>query len=157
MRRLHDLKVPTGVKRSPRSSRRRAVEQLRTLAQPYRFRVRLDAEGFPFIPGHYGRIEWCCDGVDCWSCPLPGQVALSVYSDRPRLFAKIWAISGVRRHQIGDAEMRAVFPPDALERVASVIRARRRRTQVAARSLSNLRPRTTSGGAEAHSATKSNY
>lgn len=47
--------------------------------------------------------------------------------------------------------MRAVFPPDALERVAAVIRARRRRTQVAARSLSNLRSRTTSGGTEATS------
>ena len=106
----------------------RAVERLPVLAKPYRLRVQVDAEGFPLIPGRYGRIEWLCDGVDCWSCPLPGQLALAVYSDRPRLFGKLWAIPGVMRHQTGDTEMRAVFPPEALEHVAGVIKARRRRT-----------------------------
>jgi hypothetical protein len=62
-----------------------------------------------------GQIEWF-DGRD-----------LAVYSDRPRLFAKLWAIPGVRRHQTGDHEMRAIFPPEALEQVAGVIQARRRR------------------------------
>jgi hypothetical protein len=47
-----------------------------------------------------------------------------VYSDHPRFFAKLWAISGVRRHQTGDQEMRATFPPEALEQVAAVIRAK---------------------------------
>ena len=58
-------------------------------------------------------VEWF-DGRD-----------LAVYSHRPRLFAKIWAIPGVRRHQTGDQEMRAIFPPEALEQVAGVIRAKR--------------------------------
>src|SRR5947209_17792670 len=80
----------------------RAVQQLRALAEPYRFRVRADAEGFPVIPGRYGRIEWHCDGVNCHACPLPGQLALAVYTDRPRLFSKIWSIPGVRRYQTGD-------------------------------------------------------
>ena len=106
----------------------RAVQQLRALAEPYRLRVVADADGFPLIPGRYGRIEWYCDGVNCSSCSLPGQFALAVHTDRPRLFEKLWAISGVRRHQIGDAEMRAVFSPKALEHVAKVIRARRRRS-----------------------------
>src|SRR2546422_8590752 len=88
----------------------RAVAQLRTVAKPYRFRVQADAEGFPIIPGRYGRIEWHCDGLNCYSCQLPGQVALAVYTDRPRLFPKIWSIPSVRRHQTGDSEMRAVFP-----------------------------------------------
>ena len=104
-----------------------AVAQLRALAKPYRFRVQPDAEGFPVIPGRYGRIEWYCDGVNCHSCPLPGQFALAVYSDHSRLFEKLWAIPGVTRHQTGDAEMRAVFPPEALEQVAEVIRAKRKR------------------------------
>lgn len=52
----------------------------------------------------------------------------AVYTDRPRLFAKLWAIPGVRRQQTGDTEMRAVFPTEAFEQVAGVIRARRRRT-----------------------------
>jgi len=110
------------------SLQQRAVELLRALAKPYRLRVQVDAEGFPFIPGRYGQIEWHCDGANCWSCALPGQLALAVYSGRPRLFEKLWAIPGVRRHQTGDREMRAVLPPDALEQVALVIKARRRRS-----------------------------
>jgi hypothetical protein len=121
------------------SLEQRAAEQLRALAKPHRLRVRLDGEGFPVIPARYGQIEWF-DGAD-----------LAVYTTRPRLFARIWAIPGVRRHQTGDTEMRAVFPPSALTHVALVIRARRRRTQAAPRSLGNLRPRATSEIAEATS------
>jgi len=94
---------------------RTASRHLRDLVRPLRLRVTADAEGHPIIPGRYGRIEWF-DGRN-----------LAVYSDRPRLFAKIWAIPGVRRHQTGDQEMRAVFPPEALGLVAEVIQARRRR------------------------------
>ena len=93
---------------------RRAAEQLRALAKPYRFRVRADAEGFPIIPGRYGQIEWF-DGQD-----------LAVYTNRPRLFARLWTIPGVKRHQTGDTEMRAVFPPEALAQVATVIRAHKK-------------------------------
>ena len=120
--------APARAVRRQLSLQQRAVEQLRALAKPYRFRVQVDAEGFPLIPGRYGQIEWQCDGVDCHSCPLPGQVALGVFTDHPRLFEKLWAIPGVRRRQTGDTEMRAVFPPDALQYVAGVIKARRRRT-----------------------------
>jgi hypothetical protein len=64
----------------------------------------------------YGRIEWF-DGRD-----------LAVYCDRPRLFAKLWAIPGVRRWQVRDEEPRGLFPWEALPAVAAPIRARRRRT-----------------------------
>ena len=126
------------------SERQRAVEQLGKVAKLYRFRVQADPEGFPIIPGRHGQIEWYCDGVNCSSCLLPGQFALAVYTDRPRLFTKLWAIPGVKRHQTGDTEMRAVFPAEALEQVATVIRARRKRTQTSPKSLQNLRPRVTS-------------
>jgi hypothetical protein len=116
-----------------RFTQQRAVEQLWALAEPYQFRVQLDAEGFPVISGRYGQIEWYCDGVNCAArsggvCALPGQFALAVHTDRPRLFEKLWAIPGVQRYQTGDTEMRAVFPPQALKQVAKVIKARRRRT-----------------------------
>jgi hypothetical protein len=75
--------------------------------------VVIDPEGFPLIPGRCGRIEW-----------FDGRV-LAVYSDHPRVFAKIWAIPSVRRHQTGDLEMRVIFPPEALEQVAAVIWAKR--------------------------------
>jgi hypothetical protein len=71
------------------------LQRFRLLAGPLRLRLTKDAEGFPIIPGRYGRIEWF------------EEQDLAVYSDRPRLFAKIWAIPGVRRHQTGDDEMRA--------------------------------------------------
>jgi hypothetical protein len=92
-----------------------AIRLFRTLAAPHRFRVIRDAEGWPMIPGRYGRIEYQ-DGRE-----------LALYSDQLRLFAKLWTISGVRRWQTGDREMRALFPPEALEQVAGVIQARRRR------------------------------
>ena len=59
---------------------------------------------------------------------MPGQFALAVHTDRGRLFEKLWAISGVKRYQTGETEMRAVFPREALEQVARVIKARRKRT-----------------------------
>ena len=65
------------------------------------------------IPGRYGQVEW-----------FDGR-ALAVYCDHRKLFRNLWAIANVRRHQTGDREMRAVFPPEALEQVAAVIRAKR--------------------------------
>lgn len=92
-----------------------AFQSLRSLAAPLRFRVTRDREGWPIIPGRLGQIEYH-DGVE-----------FAVHADRRRLFPKLWAIPGVRRHQTGDDEMRALFPPEALEQVAGVIRAKRRR------------------------------
>ncbi len=74
-----------------------------------------DSEGWPIIQGRAGRIEWHDDG------------ALAVYTDRRRMFEKLWAIPGVRRLQTGDTEMRALFLPDALPQVARVIGAKRKR------------------------------
>ena len=78
------------------SKQAHAVAVFRELAKPHRFRVEADAEGFPVIPGRYGQIEWYCDGEDCAArfggfCALPRQLALAVYTDRPRLFEKLWA------------------------------------------------------------------
>jgi hypothetical protein len=146
---LHVLRLQT--RRTLHSEQALALARFRELAKPHRLFVRTDAEGFPVIPGRYGRIEWYCDGENCavrfgGFCALPGQLALAVYTERPRLFAKLWAIPGIRRHQTGDQEMRAVFPPEALEQVARVIKANRKRTQTSRRSLQNLRPRVTSRG-----------
>jgi hypothetical protein len=129
--------APASESRRQLSAQQRAVEQLRAVAKPYRFRVQADPEGFPIIPGRYGQIEWF-DGRD-----------LAVYTNRPRLFVKLWAIPGVKHHQTGDAEMRAVFPPEAVEEVAVVIKARRRRqlSSGAARRLGEKTAyRATSGG-----------
>jgi hypothetical protein len=73
----------------------RPALQLGALAAPYRFRVIADAEAFQSFPVVYGRTAWYCDGVNCWSCPLPRQVALTAHSDRPRLAQKLRATPGV--------------------------------------------------------------
>ncbi len=105
------------------------MERLRAVAGSYR--VTQDIEGWPVIEGRLGRIEW--------SCPTLGMLTLAVFTDRRRMQAKILALPAIQRHQTGDEELRAVFPSSALPAVASVIRARRKRT-VSAASLRNLNP-----------------
>ena len=80
------------------------------------------------IPGKLGRLEY------------HDRVGLAVYSDRPRVFARLWAVPGVRRWQVGDQEARALVPADRLSDVATLIQARRRRllTPEAARKRSGL-------------------
>lgn len=101
--------------------------------------VKADAEGFPVIPGRYGRIEW------------HDETALAVYCPRPRMFAPLWAIPNLSRHQVGSTEARGLFPPEALEQVAGVIHARRRWPRPSLRQMEGLRPRhrATSGGRDA--------
>jgi len=96
---------------------------LKALARPFRYRVVPDAEGRPIIPGRLGQIE-----------PHDGE-SLAVYSTRPRIFARLWALPGVRRWQTGAREMRALFPPERLVEVATEIRARRKRQLTSARKL----------------------
>jgi hypothetical protein len=95
------------------NEQREATAHLRTIAGGYR--IELDAEGWPMIPGRLGRIEYY-DGT--W---------LAVFADRRRLHSRILAIPGVQRHQTGDEELRALFPPDSLSEVAKTIKARRKR------------------------------
>jgi hypothetical protein len=77
------------------------------------------------------------------SIALPGSAgsahcpASSPWPCTPTALGSLWAIPGVKRHQIGDHETRAIFPPEALEQVAGVIKARRKRalSREAARKL----------------------
>ena len=98
---------------------------LKALARPFCYRVVHDAEGLPVIPGRLGQIE------------LHDGQALAVYTTRPRVFAKLWAVPGVRRWQTGALEMRALFPPERLVEVATEVGARRKRrlTSEVARNL----------------------
>ena len=118
------------------TEQRNAREKFMALTTGYA--VTTDAEGWPTIPGKYGRIEWYCDG-DCHACPHPSQFALAVYTDRRLIRGRLLGIPGVKAHQTGDTELRAVFLPDALPAVAKVIRARRKRRASSAQ-LANLVP-----------------
>src|SRR5215831_10344681 len=98
------------------AEQRLAFATFRAAVAPFRLRVKADAEGFPIAPSRYGQLEWCGEDGFC-----------AVWTDRSRLFARIWAVPGVRRHQTGDGELRALVPIEALAAVAAIIRARRRR------------------------------
>jgi hypothetical protein len=67
-----------------------------------RIRIRVDAEGWPLSPGKYGRLEW--RGVEGGAGRDRGSSRLYAYTDRPRLIARLSAVPGVHRHQIGDQE-----------------------------------------------------
>lgn len=120
------------------AEQRVALAAFRSVIGPLGLRVRADAEGWPMVLAAYGRIEWFCNGVDCWSCRLPGEFALAVHTDRPRLFARVWAIPGVVPHQIGACELRAVFLPSALPEVARLIRAQRQRPRMSSEQARSL-------------------
>jgi hypothetical protein len=96
-------------------AQRTAFAELRALARPARFRVLADAEGFPVMPGRYGQVEFHDGG------------RLAGYTDRPRVFRRLWAIPGVRRWQTGTTEIRVLFPPEILDQVAQVLQLRHRR------------------------------
>lgn len=103
-----------------------AVRAFRALAAPGRYRVRRDAEGWPLIPGRLGAIEYHDGG------------RLAVWCDRPRQFAKLRAVPGVRPWQTGDREIRVLAWPEALDSVAGIIRARHRRSATCAAHLQSV-------------------
>ena len=105
------------------NEQRKATAYLRAIASSYR--VELDAEGWPMVPGRLGRIEY------------HDETDVVVFTNRRRLHARLLAIPSIQPHQTGDEELRAVFPSQALPQVAKTINARRKRA-VSAASLRNL-------------------
>jgi hypothetical protein len=75
-----------------------------------------DVAGCAVITGRYSQLEGH-DGRD-----LVDRAA------RPWLFGMLGALRGMRRHQAGDTEVRALIPTEALERVAWTAKAPRPRT-----------------------------
>jgi hypothetical protein len=98
----------------PTAEQAAARAQLRALARPHRYRVRVDGEGWPIIPGRLGQIE-----------PHDGH-QLAVYTDRRRMIPRLRALPGLRPRQVGDEEARFLFAPEAFPAVARLIGARRR-------------------------------
>jgi hypothetical protein len=94
---------------------REAMRALQAWAAPHRFRVVRTAEGLPVLPDRLGVIEY--DGYD-----------LTVFSSSPGMRARLSAVPGLRVLQVGDREVRAAFPPEALVMVAGLVKTRRRRS-----------------------------
>ena len=66
-----------------------------------RARVTLDPEGWPVVPGKYGRLEWRGEAPDGSGVE---SRRIYAYSNRKRLLFKLREVSGVRPCQSGDVE-----------------------------------------------------
>jgi hypothetical protein len=105
-----------------------------------RARLKRDAEGFPFAPARYGRLEW--RGLE-----PDGRARVYAYTDRPRMIAKLRAVDGAHPTQIGDTEAACWMAADdvpAIKAVAALLRTRIRRAPETGRSaeaLAEARPR----------------
>jgi len=75
------------------NEQRKGTAYLRAIAGGYR--VELDAEGWPIVPGRLGRIEYHDD------------THVVVFTNCRRLHARLLAIPSIQRHQTGDEELRA--------------------------------------------------
>ena len=92
---------------------------------PAKYRVRKDCEGFPYIPGLYGQVEYYDD------------VLLAGYTDHRLKLSPLLAVPGVTPHQRGDYEVRVLFHPAVLPAVAQVLHLYLKRVQSPAQ-LKNL-------------------
>jgi hypothetical protein len=67
-----------------------------------RVRVRPDAEAWPVAPGRYGQLEW--RGLEAAPGAAQGPARVYAYTDRSRMIARLSAVPGVYRHQVGGLE-----------------------------------------------------
>jgi hypothetical protein len=82
-----------------------------------RWRVRLDAEGLPVIPGRRGNVS--AHDLTTLCVYVAGRSLPALLRNLP---------DGWRRHQTGDHEANILAPLTELDRAAEVVRAYRRRT-----------------------------
>jgi hypothetical protein len=115
------LKLTTNFEATMTNEQREAREHLLELG---RYRIHTGTDGWPYIPGLYGRLEWDC--------------GYSVFTAHRRMIPKLLAIPGVSRHQMGDTEARMNLRPDAIRPVLDLIRARRPRAASTGRSAADL-------------------
>jgi hypothetical protein len=101
------------------------AEQFREIVARHlgRARVILDAEGWPMVPGRFGRLEWRGAEPD-------GEIRVYAYTDA-RMVSKLRALPGVRSCRIGDGE--AVFScraddASAVQALAGLFKLKRRRS-----------------------------
>jgi hypothetical protein len=97
-----------------------------------RARVTLDADGWPQVPGRYGRLEW--RGVEAGAGPARGPRRVYAFTPSGRMIPKLLALPGVHRWQTGDQEAAVWIAAEdtlALEAVAALLQTRIRRPATA--------------------------
>jgi hypothetical protein len=94
-----------------------------------------DDEGWPIVPGTYGRLEGYWAESD-------GSERVFAFSARPNVIRRLKDVPGLHQNQIGDAEARFWLPADdhaTLQVVAQLIRAYRRRPGASPETLARAR------------------
>jgi len=91
-----------------------AAKDLSTAVPDYR--VIADDWGWPISPGRHGRLEHL------------GAGQLAAFTEGRQIRARLLAIPGVTRHQVGDTELRVLLAPSAVPAVAKLLRCHRKRT-----------------------------
>jgi hypothetical protein len=81
------------------------------------------SDGWPLMLGKYGQLEHL------------GHQQLAAFTFSARIFTKLVAIPGVRRHQTGDDEFRVLLAPEAVPAVAQLLRCFRRRRKTGGRAF----------------------
>ncbi len=110
-----------------------------------RTRLVADVEGWPMVPGRYGRLEW--RGVEAGEGPAHGTRRIYADTPRRRMIARLLAMPGVHRWQTGDDEAAVWIAAEdvaAIRTVAGLLRTRVRRAPETGRSavaLAEIRPR----------------
>lgn len=117
-------------------SAKHELDRFRSIRAPAmpRARVTLDPEGWPLVAGKYGRLEWRGQGPT-------GACRVYAYTDRPKMIAKLRAVSGARPVQTGDHE--AAFSVEAqdvgaIKALAALLKLRTRRAPEMGRSAAEL-------------------
>jgi hypothetical protein len=91
-----------------------AVKELSSTASGYR--VIEDEDGWPISPGRHWRLEHL------------GAGQLAAFTEGRQIRARLLAIPGVTRHQVGDTELRVLLTPSSVLAVARLLRCHRKRT-----------------------------
>lgn len=107
------------------AEQRAAYDYFADIAEDLGLRVRADTEGWPIVPGRLGRLEY------------HDRVRAAIFTNRPRIHARIQNLPGIIRHQTGDRELRALIPMQNLSDAAAAIKAYRK-PRLSPQSLQNL-------------------
>jgi hypothetical protein len=100
-------------RRTRTKEQREAAAELAAATAGYRQKV--DAEGWPLVPGRNGHLENL------------GHGQLAAFTTRRQVFRRLAQLVGVRRCQTGDDEFRALLERSAVPAAARMLRCYRRR------------------------------
>jgi len=90
---------------------------LETLANPFRYKTGLNADGEANIFGYNGVVEW--HSFD--------NQTFGAFTTKPKTIKKLLSLPWVKRHQQASAELRVLFPRDRFSEMADILKLKKKR------------------------------